>query len=597
LINRQEKTNMTHCAGNRARFERFSRPAAVAALMAALMAIAGCAGPDMEQVRMARLEAASAMEEADYSNAIEALNRARAILPEDAGLLFELGSVYLALGEAQAADPQMGDNPGLTFGDAAQFFRQVLDLEPEHPKAGLMLSRALYMNNELEDAAGAAIEHLKRIPGDGEALAHLGRIRMTESRGQSELDSAATLGAAISDLRAAVKLDPGLETAHVALGDACIQMGRNGAARDAYEGGIRACPESNMLHERLFYLKGAQNGISPEEAVAFYSLLLEEGAALSPAARGKLLWFQGQWHGSWGLDLYAAEDYEGADEQFTWHLDCLAKSAETCPDFASDVRETAPFVRLNRGWARLQLKRFAETEEDMFACLAAFPEDPQTIQAIDSLGFAIFQNGGHEAALNFFRRLTAAHGDRHQWWNDYGFFSLETNMRNAAGPEAYDETLRIYERALELKPDYPRYVNDMAMVIDYYVDQAGARRDEVEAMYRKAWKKGQEAYESPFTDESEKTVMFSAFTDAMVNLARLYIIQGRREDFETVMAELLEIAPDRPEVRMMNRGVIPDKTSKPPDEEQPVEDEEAPAEEPEPAREAIPEDPPEDDGK
>ena len=41
----------------------------------------------------------------------------------------------------------------------------------------------------------------------------------------------------------------------------------------------------------------------------------------------------------------------------------------------------------------------------------------------------------------------AAHGDRHQWWNDYGFFSLETNMRNAAGPEAYDETLRIY-RAL-----------------------------------------------------------------------------------------------------------------------------------------------------
>ena len=77
---------MMHREGIRARLECVSWLAAVAALIG----VAACAGPDMEQVRMAETEAALAMDEADYSGAIEALTRARAILPEDTGLLFEL---------------------------------------------------------------------------------------------------------------------------------------------------------------------------------------------------------------------------------------------------------------------------------------------------------------------------------------------------------------------------------------------------------------------------------------------------------------------------------------------------------------------------
>ncbi|MBU0754867.1 MAG: hypothetical protein KJ645_06985, partial [Planctomycetes bacterium] len=143
----------------------------------------------------------------------------------------------------------------------------------------------------------------------------------------------------------------------------------------------------------------------------------------------------------------------------------------------------------------------------------------------------------------------------HQWWNVYGFFSLETNMRSNAPAEKFQETYGIYQRALELKPDYPRYVNDLAMLIDYYLDPEGKRKDEVEGMYRKAFEKGKEIYENPFADEKEKATMFSAFTDALVNLTRFYLKEGRLDESRATLTELLDHSPDRYEAVLLS-GVL-----------------------------------------
>ena len=128
------------------------------------------------------------------------------------------------------------------------------------------------------------------------------------------------------------------------------------------------------------------------------------------------------------------------------------------------------------------------------------------------------------------------------------------------GPsEKYEKTYQIFQKALELKPDYPRYINDIAMIIDYYLDPKGdsKRKEEAEAMYKKAWRLGKEAYESPFIEESEKNTMFSAYTDAMVNLGRMYFIQKRIEECRAVIEELAAVAPDRPETIMLTHGRIP----------------------------------------
>ena len=70
------------------------------------------------------------------------------------------------------------------------------------------------------------------------------------------------------------------------------------------------------------------------------------------------------------------------------------------------------------------------TALDLLAALGQDPgENPALVKAIDELGYRVYQKKGLEGALGFFHRLTIRWDKRHQWWSDYGFFSLETNMK------------------------------------------------------------------------------------------------------------------------------------------------------------------------
>ena len=72
-------------------------------------------------------------------------------------------------------------------------------------------------------------------------------------------------------------------------------------------------------------------------------------------------------------------------------------------------------------------------------------------------------------------------------------------------------------------------------------------------MYKKAWHLGKESFESPFTEEGEKQTMFSAYTDALVNLGRMYLKQNRFVEFHNVLEELLAAAPDREEAVLLKK--------------------------------------------
>lgn len=513
------------------------------------LAATGCLSPEPDL----RAAADRALAEGDLTGAIGALGAMHDRAPDDPEILFELGTVYYELGRAQIDAPELGDNPGLAFDESAHYFGRALELAPTHQGAGLLLAEALFMNGDLDGARSAAGDCCRRWPDLGRAHELAGKIALSRAQQADQAEAGPVLADAIASLERAVLLDPSLAPAHVSLGDSLLQKGEIGQAAEAYMNGVAHCPEANDLHGRLILLNGVENGTNPDLAIAFYSAQLEDPARLSPQAAGRLWWFKGSWHGYAGIELYGKNDFEAAAEVYGEQIVCLQQSVTACAEFEADGVAEGAKVRLNRGWCLIRLERFDEAQEDVFACLDVFPDEQNLILAVDTLGYEISQKKGYAAALEFFDALTARHGGRHQWWNDYGFFSLETNMASAGPPEKYSKTLSIYMKALELEPDYPRYLNDAAMLIDYYLDPERERRDEVEAMYRSAWILGREAWSSPFRDAAEKEVMFSAFTDALVNLARLCIEGDRRDEARAFVDEILNVAPGRPEALLFRR--------------------------------------------
>ena len=518
-------------------------------LFLTVFSMAGCGspGPDF------RADADAALAEGDITAAIGALRELQARSSDDPEILFELGRLYYELGRAQVDEPELGDNPGLAFDESAHHFGRALEIDPGHQGASLMLAESLFMNGDLPGAREAAIECCRRWPDLGRGHELAGKIALVQARQASPNDLSVLLDSAVESLERAVDLDPSLATAHVSLGDCFLQRGEAGRATEVYLRGVVHCAEANELHGRLIHLNGAEGGTNPDLAIAFYTDLLEKSASASPAAAGRLWWFKGTWHGHKGIESYGKEEYEAAVESYGKQIESLQHSVMACPEFEeSGVAEGAK-VRLNRGWCLIKLERFEEAQRDLFAGLDVFPEDPNLILAIDTLGYEISQKKDYQAALAFFEALTRRFDGRHQWWSDYGFFSLETNMAADGPSERYEKTLAIYKKALELQPDYPRYLNDAAMVIDYYLDPKRERLEEVEAMYRAAWTLGKEAWENPFRAGADREVIFSAFTDALVNLTRLCIESDRRDEARAFVSELLTVAPDREEALLFKR--------------------------------------------
>ncbi|MFH1999089.1 MAG: tetratricopeptide repeat protein [Planctomycetota bacterium] len=490
----------------------------------------------------------------DYSKAIGLLNQQVKQDPESAELYIRLGNAYYCMGEGYAADPDLGGDPGSAFADGCGYFEKALSLGAAD--AGFGLARSLYMNGSFEAAQNALAAYLQHKPDHGAALALSGKIKkgMIEALPVEEADSC--LAEAIDVLKRSITLDPNLGEAYLTLGDCYLQQGDQAAAISSYIAGIEACPDQQDLHSRMIYMASAPDCPNCREMIGLYTRIIEERKDQVPSdALGRLWWFKGAWYQQKGYAHYAGTEYDLAAKAYTGYIECLDFCVAACTAFKADVDLARASARLSRGWCYMKLEHYEEAENDFFAALPFYPDDENMILAIDTLGFEISKAQGNQGALEFFRRLTSHWGERHQWWNDYGFFSLETNMVSSEPNEKFQETYDVFQRALELKPDYPRYINDSAMLVDYYLDPEGRRKDEVEGEYRKAWKLGKEAYESPFTDEAEKAIQFSAFTDALVNLSRLYLRQGRIDESRALLEELLTANPERREGLML-KGVF-----------------------------------------
>jgi len=168
-----------------------------------------------------------------------------------------------------------------------------------------------------------------------------------------------------------------------------------------------------------------------------------------------------------------------------------------------------------------------------------------------------YQAGDLPSVRDAFARLAERFDDA-EWWNNAAFFCRETHE--------YERSYAAYERCIALEPDNARYVNDTALILLYHLERDLPHAEE---LFRRSIELGKAACANPFIEDDARESNFSAYTDAMLNLALLMARDGRLDEAATTVDELLTLAPDRADAQQLRdqiqaaRGGVPFPGSRP----------------------------------
>ena len=204
-------------------------------------------------------------------------------------------------------------------------------------------------------------------------------------------------------------------------------------------------------------------------------------------------------------------------------------------------------------------------EEQIAKALVAVPGHTAATQAVLWLGDHLMNKGDpmrtsladQAQARDLYGRMAKRFGNS-DWWNNYAFWCRETGTSNEAlgnNDEAhslYEKSYSAYVSTIALAPENSRYVNDTGLMLFYHL---GRDLDEAESLFQRSWKLGADVCGNPFVDEAVFEQNFSAYTDAILNLARLYLQRGDLDLAQTTMNTLIELAPERMDAQMTRREI------------------------------------------
>lgn len=464
--------------------------------------------PQTGDLQAALSEARTLAEAGRWEQAVRRLRQAGAESSGDPAALTTLGTCLLRDAEAKAAS---GALKGLAVNDAfleaANVLRKATALPDAPPEAWENRSEALLNAGDSGHALETVEEGLARHPGDLRLLLQKGRVlaaRAVELEGRTEKQKAAREAAA-EVYRQAMERHPDSATAAVRLGEMLVYLGDHDGAVAAW----RTALQRNLDEVDLASM-GQWIG---NDAAA--DLLAERNAA--GPANPLALWYQ-----AWYEYFSQPQRWEAARKHFqealrlepsftsSWFfLGEGAMAAGTRLAQAGDPEGAAKeFALAVQAWA----KYLAVAGEAQVQQLAAMEDGGEAfVQKIQWLVGRAMRIGDGESAVTLARWVTRARPRDAAAWNNLGLILRDTGHA--------EESLQAYERALALRPDDPQVMNDLAVILHYYL-----RRDDERArkLYQEAAARAEAILQG---DEElppeERDRIRTALRDARNNLAKL----------------------------------------------------------------------------
>ncbi len=464
--------------------------------------------PQSGDLAAALQDATALAERGQYGRAVAVLREAGAEDSQDSGALTALGTWLLRDAEARAAAGQLrGLAVNDAFLEAANLLRRATALPAAPPRAWENLSEALLNAGDPGHALEAVEEGLAAHPDELALLLQKGRVlaaRAAQREGRPEKQTADRRAAA-EVYRRAMEGHPGSATAAVRLGEMLVYLGDR-------EGAVAAWREALARNPAEVDLAAVGQWLGNDSAA---DLLAERNGddPASPLA----LWYQA-WYEFYAEPRrwpQAKEHFQEAlrrDPSFTSSWFFLGEGAMAegtrlaqAGDQAAADREFALAVQ---AWAKyLEVAGEVQVQQ-----LAAMEDGGEAfVQKIQWLVARAMRIGDGDSAGILARWVTRARPQDPVAWNNLGLVLRDTGHA--------EESLRAYQRALALRPDDPQLMNDLAVILHYYL-----RRDDEQAreLYRKAAARAEAILQAGTElDEAERSRIQTALRDARNNLARL----------------------------------------------------------------------------
>ena len=359
-----------------------------------------------------------------------------------------------------------------------------------------------------------------------------------------------------------------------------FEQTRDDEAQAALELGLALFPRDSRLHDQARAwadVLPAAEGLLNQLQDRIDTLDLADsdfsGLALETAA---------QLHTAMGRRRYATQEYELAALHFDRAGRALERSRGMPRKWSGeevDFREADALVNGAYAWLGVALAHWQNGREDETAMLAAsaceeslveamrtIPRHEAATSAVLWLGDSLLNKGDpsgvgaidNAQARDFYGRM-ARKFDNPDWWNNYALMcrdtgtSLEARGEKEQAWDLYEKSYAAYTRVVELEPRNPRYSNDAALMLLYHLDRD---LDLAAELFERSWMLGEEICNNPFVEQDVWDENFSAYTDAMLNLGKLYTDQQDYDQAEEVLTKLLDLAPTRMDAMMAHRDLM-----------------------------------------
>jgi len=415
------------------------------------------------------------------SNSLEYLFKAVDLLPESYDVNLYLGKAMFEQGQQTASDLMTQNEGYMMMEDALSFMQKAMEVNKTASAPCFDLAVAFKFLGDLDKANNAVDEALKRSPDSVEAMLMKGDIAYGEYQNAGASGNSAEVAEKIwnraMDLYYKAKnADKNNAASWVGIAT-LFECEKNwDKAVEAYTESLKLNPDILNSYNRIIAIYAAkenqkknseENKEDPEANEK--SDEVEDEKTLTDALKSVLDAIKKRYPNEkskratpyyyLGYAQFKEYDYEKSYKSYLW-----------AGKYNSQYKTSATYfmikASLGLGQTDKATKSFLETTASDPEGLAYFMKNDsdfisKVLPGLSNIAYKLVNNLRVDDARKVNHQILKVIDNNHSLYNNYAFLCRETRR--------YEESYKAYEKALELNPTNPSYLNDAALILHYHL--------------------------------------------------------------------------------------------------------------------------------